>query len=381
MSFRSPWFLVALVLLAVAACVWVLAERRRMRYAVRYTNLDVLAGVVSGRSWRRFVPPSLFALSLALLLVSLARPEVGRMLLKERATVILVADTSRSMQAKDVKPTRLGAAQDAMRLFLDRVPDRLRVGLVVFAGEAQVATPPTRDHELVRTAVDEIDTFLVYGGTAIGDALAAAVELGRRINEGGPPEGQEIAAPGWIVPVSLGTTVAAPREMSPSTAPRRKISKSVAAGLQGTRSLAQATGCEQGPVSILFLSDGAQTRGALLPHEGAALAKDACIPVYTIALGTPNGVIEREPFGFQGGSQLIPVPPDPETLRQIAETTGGEFSEARTADALEKAYSSLGSRLGREPGESEVTFLFVALAAGLLLLAGVFSAVFAPRLP
>jgi Ca-activated chloride channel family protein len=213
MSFRSPWFLVGLVLLALAIGVWVLAERRRMRYAVRFTNVDVLASVVSGRSWRRLVPPSLFALALALLLVSLARPEVSRMLLKERATVILVADTSRSMQAKDVRPTRLGAAQDAMRLFLDRVPARLRVGLVVFAGEAQVATPPTRDHDLVRTAVDEIDTFLVYGGTAIGDALAAAVELGRRVNEGGPPEGQEIA---------LGTG-------------------------HGTRSLAQAAGCEPGP--------------------------------------------------------------------------------------------------------------------------------------
>jgi Ca-activated chloride channel family protein len=92
-------------------------------------------------------------------------------------------------------------------------------------------------------------------------------------------------------------------------------------------------------------------------------------------------VIEREPFGFQGGSQLIPVPPDPETLRQIAGMTGGEFSEARTADALEKAYDNLGSRLGREPGESEVTFIFVALAACLLLLSGVFAAVFAPRLP
>jgi Ca-activated chloride channel family protein len=346
MSFRSPWFLLALLLLAVAAGIWVLAERRRMRYAVRFTNVEVLASVVSGRSWRRFVPPLLFALSLAFLLVGLARPEVSRMLLKERATVILVADTSRSMQAKDVQPTRLGAAQESMRLFLERVPDRLRVGLVVFAGEAQVATPPTRDHDLVRTAVDEIDTFLVYGGTAIGDALATAVELGRRANEGGPPEGEEIALGG-----------------------------------QATRSLAQAAGCEQGPVSILFLSDGAQTRGALQPHEGAALAKDACIPVYTIALGTPNGVIEREPFGYQGGSQLIPVPPDPETLRQIAETTGGEFSEARTADALEKAYESLGSRLGREPGQSEITFLFVAIAGGLLLLAGVFSALFAPRLP
>jgi Ca-activated chloride channel family protein len=349
MSFQSPWLLLALVVLAVAAGIWVLAERRRMRYSVQFTNIDVLATVVSGRSWRRFVPTSLFALSLAFLLVGLARPHVSRILLKEHATVILVADTSRSMQAKDVQPTRLGAAQEAMRLFLDRVPDRLRVGLVVFAGEAQVATPPTRDHELVRTAVDEIDTFLVYGGTAIGDALQAAVELGRRVNEDQTLEGQEIALP---------------------------------ASLRGTRSLAQAAGCDQGPVSILFLSDGAQTRGILQPHEGAALARDACIPVYTIALGTPQGVIERGQFGFQQGQgQLIPVPPDPDTLRQIAEMTGGEFSEARTADSLEKAYASLGSRLGREPGESEVTFLFVALAAGLLVLSGVFAAVLAPRLP
>ena len=113
------------------------------------------------------------------------------------------------------------------------------------------------------------------------------------------------------------------------------------------------------------------------PLEGAALARDACFPVFTVALGTPNGTIARGPFGGggfnpgSGDSQRIPVPPDPETLRQIAEMTGGEFSEARTADALEKAYENLGSRLGREPGETEITFLLVALAAGLLLAAGV----------
>jgi Ca-activated chloride channel family protein len=139
-------------------------------------------------------------------------------------------------------------------------------------------------------------------------------------------------------------------------------------------------------VSILFLSDGAQTRGVLQPLEGAALAKEACIPVNTIALGTPAGVIDRGQFGFgfpsgQGGEQLIPVPPDPETLRAIAETTGGQFSEARTAEALESAYENLGSRLGREPGKSEITFLFVAIAAGLLLLAGIFAAVLSPKLP
>jgi Ca-activated chloride channel homolog len=358
-SFQSPWLLLSLVVLAAAVGLWLLAERRRMRYAVAFPNVDVLAMVVSGRTWTRLVPPLLVGLALALLLGALARPQMERMFLKERATVILVVDTSRSMQAEDVRPTRLGAAQEAMRLFLERVPNRLNVGLVVFAGEAQVATPPTKDRELVNTAIDEIGTYNIFGGTAIGDALQTAVDLGKRINEQERPDG-EIAAP------SLGST----------------------------RTLAQAPGEpedgeeeELGPVSILFLSDGAQTRGILEPLEGAQLAADARIPVYTIALGTPEGVIDRGILGGgfgapdDQGPRLIPVPPDPETLREISEMTGGEFSEARSADSLERAYASLGSKLGREPGESEVTFLFVALAAGLLLLAGVLGRFVAPRLP
>ena len=151
---------------------------------------------------------------------------------------------------------RLGAAQEAIRTFLDEAPNDLRVGLVVFAGEAQVATPPTDDHELVLQAVQDVDQFLVFGGTAIGDALEAAVNLGKQATGDEPAEG-EIAAP----------------------------------ALSSTRSLAQAAApCEKGesPVSILFLSDGAQTRGLLQPLEGAALAKQACYPVYTIALGTPD---------------------------------------------------------------------------------------------
>jgi Ca-activated chloride channel family protein len=347
MSFQSPWLLLALLLLAVPVGLWLLAERRRMRYAVDYPNLDVLASVASGRSWLRLVPPALFLLSLAALLVALARPEVERTFLKERATVILVIDTSRSMQAEDVPPTRLAAAQEAVHTFLDRVPDRLRVGLIVFAGEAQVATPPTSDHELVRTAVDEIQSFLVYGGTAIGDALQSAVELGEQVEDSEPVEGEEIAF----------------------------------------RTLAQAADEEeeqeqqQSPVSILFLSDGAQTRGILQPLEGAALAKEARFPVYTVSLGTPEGVIDRGPFGFGGPNEQIPVPPDPETLRAIAETTGGEFTDARTTESLESAYANLGSKLGREPGTSEVTFLFAAAAAILLVVAGVLSAFVSPRLP
>ena len=353
MSFKSPWLLLGLVVLAIAIGLWLLADRRRARYTVRYTSLDVLASVVSGRSWLRYLPSGLVALGLAVLIVGLARPEVTRSLLRERATVILVVDTSRSMQADDVEPTRLGAAQEALRTFLDEAPSDLRVGLVVFAGEAQVATPPTKDHDLVGTAITDIDQFLVYGGTAIGDALQTAVLLGRQVTD--------------LAQTDDG--VAAP------------------ASSRTTRTLAQAPSCgdEKSPVSILFLSDGAQTRGLLQPLEGAKLAREACFPVYTIALGTPEGVIERGPFGGIPGSpqdsQVIPVPPDPETLRAIAKTTGGEFSEARSADSLTRAYENLGSRLGRETGQSEITWLFVALAAALLLLGTAVGAFVSPRLP
>jgi Ca-activated chloride channel family protein len=354
MSFERPLMLVSLVVVALAVAFWLVNERRRQRYAVRFTNLEVLAAVAGGRAWKRYVPPALFALALTALLVGLARPEVDRMVTSERASVILVVDTSRSMQAEDVEPTRLGAAQEAVRLFLDRVPEKLRVGLVVFAGEAQVATPPTSDHELVREAVDSIGEFQVFGGTAIGDALAAAVELGK----------QSIDAP----PESEGETAV------PAPSSTRTLAATIQAAEDDDESL----------VSILFLSDGAQTRGILEPLEGAELAKDAGFPVYTVALGTPEGTITRGfGFGFGSGStdQVIPVPPDPETLRAIAETTGGEFTEARTAESLESVYERLGSSLGREPGQTEITFILVALAAGLLIVAGALSALWSPRLP
>jgi Ca-activated chloride channel family protein len=354
MSFQSPWMLLGLLVIPAFVGIWLWADRRRARYTVRYTNLDVLATVISGRSWLRYVPGVLLVAGLGALVIGLARPHVERSLLKEKATVILVVDTSRSMQAKDVEPTRLGAAQEALHTFLEKAPDDLRVGLVVFAGEAQVATPPTDDHELVEAAVTDIDEFLIYGGTAIGDALQSAVLLGRQVTD--------------LVSEEDGT--AAPARSEPA------------------RSLAQATEPgdekEKSPVSILFLSDGAQTRGLLQPLEGAALAKEAGFPVYTIALGTAEGVIERGPFGGipgQDTGQIIPVPPDPATLRAIAETTGGEFSEARTADSLTKVYENLGSRLGREPGESEITWFFVALAAALLLLAAGVAAFVSPRFP
>jgi Ca-activated chloride channel homolog len=342
MSFDRPFLLLALLALPLAVGLYLLAERRRARYAVTFTNLEVLAAVAGGRPWRRFVPPALLLLALAAVCVGLARPHVERLVPRERATVILVVDVSRSMQAKDVRPTRLAAAQEAVRTFLDRVPDRLRVALVAFAGDPQVAAPPTLDHELVRASLDQIHLYPGYSGTAIGDALALAVELAEQAAGGGSGGGS-----------GTGQTIA-------------------------YRTAAPAPDAEQALASIAFLSDGSQTRGFLEPHEGAALAKEAGVPVYTISLGTPEGTVTGNFGGFQ---ETIPVPPDPVTMAEIAETTGGKFFAARDAGALEAVYEELGSSLGREPGQAEVTAWLLATAAAALAAALLLSALWSPRLP
>jgi Ca-activated chloride channel family protein len=338
MTFGHPVLLLTLLAVPALLVIWRLAERRRMRYAVRYTNVDVLATVAGGRDWRRFVPLALFLLAVAALCVAVARPHAKSLVLRDRATVILVIDTSKSMSATDVKPTRLGAAQQAVNTFLDKVPDRLRVGLIAFAGYPVVAAPPTTDHKLVRDSLQDIGS-IAGGGTAIGDALAAAVQLGL----------QTVNGPGNLADLRAPTST-------------------------------------HGLVSILFLSDGAQTRGDLQPQDGAERARRAGIPVYTVALGTPNGHLKLDfPYGFNSGSgtftRTVPVPPDPNTLRQIAETSGGKFFSARSNSAVRSAYASLGSKLGRRPAQTEITYEFVAVAAGLLLAAGLLSLAWSPRMP
>lgn len=342
MSFVHPFLLLSLAIVPAVLGAHAAMQRRRARYAVRFTNVDVLATVAGGRPWRRTVPLGLFVAALAALCIGVARPQARTVVVTDKATVVLVLDQSGSMFAADVRPTRLAAAQAAVRTFLDKAPKRIRVGLIVFAGEAQVATPPTSDHQLVRESVDALGTFPEAPGTAIGDALAAATQLAQQALTDGSaasPEGSASSDPGTA---SANATSAPP------------------------------------PVSVLFLSDGSQTRGLLQPLEGAARAKAAKIPVYTIALGTPEGTITRFFGGFQ---RTIPVPPDPQTLSAIAEETGGKFFDARSAEAVRSAYARLGSTLGRAPGHTEVTYEFLAIAAALLVASGLLSALWSPRLP
>jgi len=312
--------LVGLLLLPALVLGYRRLQRRPTKYAVRYTNLDVLASVVESTwSWRRHAGLALFLLALATLLVGFARPSVNRLADREEATIVLVIDVSGSMQAEDVKPTRLEAAQKVVREFMKGLPKRFQVGVVAFSETAEVAAPATDDRQL---AIEAIDYLYPQRGTAIGDGIARGVEVARAAEVG------------------------------------RAVTER--------------------PAAILLLSDGSQTEGILLPLEGAARAKSFKIPVYTIALGTPEGVVEFNRFG---GTRIIPVPPDKPTMRQIAAQTGGRFYEAESVGELREAYEKMGSLVSKVERKQEVTYAFVAGGLVLLLAAAAIAVVTFPRLP
>jgi Ca-activated chloride channel family protein len=244
---------------------------------------------------------------------------MNRLADREEATIVLVIDVSGSMQAEDVEPTRLEAAQKVVREFMEGLPERFQVGVVAFSETAEVAAPATDDRQL---AIDAIDYLYPQRGTAIGDAIARGVEVARAADLG-------------------------------------------------------AGGVDR-PAAILLLSDGSQTEGVLLPMEGAARAKSFKIPVFTVALGTPEGIVEFNRFG---STRVIPVPPDKPTMRQISATTGGKFYEAESAGDLRDAYEEMGSVVSKVERKQEVTFAF--LGGGLLLLLGAaaVAAITFPRLP
>jgi Ca-activated chloride channel homolog len=332
LSFEAPLLLVGLLVVPIALAGYILLQRRPSRYAVQYSNLGVLASVVEReREWRRHVPVALLLIALAAVCVALARPTITVAAPQERATVVLLVDTSGSMRAADVAPSRLDAARDAMLRFVDKVPKQLRVGVVSFSDGPEVITVPTNDRELLRAGINQLAPGF---GTAIGDGLGRAVD------------------------VATGSTGA---EGGGATAGQPPVDD------QG-RPLA----------AILLLSDGAQTRGILSPADGAARAERAKIPVYTIVLGTDGGTITVFRFGEE---RTVPVPPDRPTLRQIAETTGGEFYAAPTAERVQSVYEKLGSRIGRADEQREVSVAMAAAGAALLLAGAVAAGLRLPRLP
>ncbi len=302
MRFLAAGRLWLLLVVGALSGAYVLLQRRRRHHAVRFTNLDLLASLAPRRpGWRRHVPAAAMGLALVAMVLGLARPARDERVPKEAATVVLVVDTSASMDATDVSPSRLGAAIAAGQEFVDGLPDRLRVGLVSFDRSTRVLAPPTTD----RAAVDRALARLSTGpGTAAGEAIYTALDLLAANGATGGAEGEQTAA-------------------------------------------------------IVLLSDGFTTVGR--PTESAAVdAAEQGVPVTTIAFGTPEGTVSV--LGAE-----VPVPSDPDSMATVAETTGGTFFEAFSADDLSRVYDDIGSRIGFEVEQREISLVFVTLAMALLL--------------
>lgn len=298
----SPGWLWLLVAVAAFLGVYVVLQLRRKRYVARFTNVALLGSVAPRRpGWRRHVAFALLIVSLAALTVAMARPAKTIRVARDRATVMLVIDVSLSMGSDDVTPTRIRAAQTAAQEFIRLLPARVNVGLESFSGTVDVPVSPTTDRGSVQPAI----AGLTLGpSTATGDAIFAAV-----------------------------AKLKAFQAQIPGSAARP-------------------------PERIIMLSDGARTVGRSVA-DGVAAAKQAKIPVSTIAFGTPGGVISLE-------GQRQPVPVDTDTMRTIAESTGGSFHTAASTDELRKIYANLGSQIGYTTARREVTAWVVGI--GVLLL-------------
>ncbi|MBK6317349.1 MAG: VWA domain-containing protein [Dehalococcoidia bacterium] len=334
MSFAWPLALLSLWLVPLAVALYVLAQYRRPKYAARFTNLDLLANVVEKTpGWRRHIPAVLGLLALATLLTSLARPELEHKVPKEEATVVLVTDISGSMTATDIEPTRMAAAQEAAHTMVDELPEGFRIALVTFSAGVRTVVAPTTEKAVVEAAIDALKPL---GGTAMGDGIVEGIAASQL-------DPEAIAA----TPSSKG-------------------------GLDGGQS-------EDSPVIMILLSDGANTLGQTDPIDAAQQAKELGIPIFAIALGTQDGVAVVT--DSQGRQRSINVPPDEDTLQEIAATTGGKFFSAPSADDLESIYEDLGSRIGYDIETTEITVGFAAAAAMLVLAAGGLSLLWFNRFP
>lgn len=297
MSFQAPLFLAGLAVIPIAIAALLFARRKPSKYVIRFPATATLAAVAPkhGRV-RKNLPPALLMLALAGMAIALSRPEATVAVPVERASVMLITDTSGSMNATDVSPDRLTAAKQAADRFLERVPDQLQVGLVAFADGPHTVLRPTQDRLQIETTLNALQA---EGGTATGDALESALQ-------------------------------------------------------------ALDTGSGKPPAAIVLLSDGASKNGQD-PAAVAQQARAANVPIYTVALGTSEGVIETQ-------GQTLAVPPDPEALQQVADISGGRAFTAEDADALDEVYETLGSRIGTKLEKREVSAGFAAF--GLLALAG-----------
>ncbi len=323
-NFTTPWWFLLMIVVVLIIIGYVVVQRMRFRRTMRFTNLELLEkGVPKRQNWVRHVPAVVLVIALMLLTTAMAGPTAEQKVPRNRATVVLVIDVSLSMEATDVRPTRLRAAQDAAKDFATGLTPGINLGLISFAGTASVMVSPTTDRTSVAKAIDNLK---LAESTATGEAIFAA--------------------------------------------------------LQSIEGFAQVVGGAEGaPLArVVLMTDGKQTvptddgddpRGAF---TAARAAKDQKIPVSTISFGTVDGEVS-----IDGKSQ--PVPVDDESMRQIAELSGGEFYKAASADELHRVYDTLGEQIGYETKDADASKPWLMLGTLAALVAAGSALVIGQRLP
>ena len=323
MSFQHPILLLFLLAVPAAVAAWIWLERRRTEQAAAWSTPALLPNMLGGDPGRRrFVPLALLLVGLTLLLVGFARPQATLTVPREGATVVLAVDVSGSMAAKDVKPTRLSAADTALRQFLHELPSKYRVALLTFSQRPTVKVPPTYDHNLILQA---LPTKVEIEGTALGDGAATAVMVASRA-----------------------------------------VGKS-------------KPGAPHPPAAVLLISDGLQNFGHLTPSQAAAQARQLDVPISTISLGTPDGIVYQKLPGTNYTEQHA-VPAASQQLQGLAQGSGGRFFKVTTASALKQVYKDLGHRLATQRKKREITAWTTMGALGFILAGAALSGIWFRRL-
>jgi Ca-activated chloride channel family protein len=342
MTFQWPELLWLLLLVPALVAGYLALLRRKKRLALRYSSLGLASRAVGVERLRRHLPPLVFLLALIVLMVAVARPSATLTLPAQYETIVLAMDVSGSMKATDVKPNRIGAAQEAARKFIADQPTSARIGLVSFAATASVVQPPTRDREQILAAIDR---FQLQRGTAIGSGILVAlkeifpdVEFDLRASN---PRGE-------TKPVPLDSA-------------------------EGKKAVEKAEPGSYSNAAIILVSDGQATTGPN-PIEAARMAAERGVRVFTVGIGTTQGQV----LGSEGWSMRVRL--DEDTLKTIAGVTHAEYFFADSNAELNKVYESLNARLTLEKRRTEITAFLAAAAAALSLLSAFLSVLWFNRI-
>jgi Ca-activated chloride channel family protein len=340
MTFEGPQALWLLLAVPALAALYLLLQRRRSKAAVRFASLELVRAAVAGpQRWRRHVPPLLLLAALAALIVGIARPGAVVTLPSDQRTIMLAIDVSLSMRASDVAPSRIAAAREAAKGFIQDQPADVRVGIVEFAGSATVVQTPTADRKALADAIDRLE---LQRHTAIGSGIIVSLIALF-------PEDQaelESANVTWRPRRDAGKS-------APIDAPRAEAKKAREPVPAGSNRNA----------AVILLTDGRRTTGPD-PLEAAKLAADRGVKVYTVGFGTAQGGMA------EADGMSIFMRFDEETLKGIAQATAAEYFHAASGADLKKVYETLNARYVLEKKETEITAFFCAAAALLTLLAG-----------